>query len=320
MKLVYKIFLLILLIGGNAFSVVASASASPASDSSCDEYWRGVHRRGRRYWRGVLREVDPRVEVYFAEGCYFIQSKHFSGDRVVDGLSSLPSERLIDLYKIHLMPKFGEGNLERLLKSIIQKAKDDKNFGSLIFSIKIHETAGKELYFSRSSGKIFPLVVIYPSEKKEKVQKLANDLDDLFVGVPALKFNDLKRSQQDTFLAGIVSKELGVDEYDTGVLEEVERQRELLLSKNIPIVPRYNMKFTDLIYYTQGEGDNKGSSALRSKFSEEYNFAVYKDGFIPGVSSSTYLLMHEDRAALVEDLDLLLLRLQDQLALLKGKK
>lgn len=135
---------------------------------------------------------------------------------------------LTQQYKIHLMPD--ENHILNVTQILMQALKDDKELGELINAFKIE--ANLTISYQDEDKKLaMPMMVIYPAEGKDKVQKL---LDKLL-----MLFKDIK----------------GLD-----------------------IIPRYNLKVNDLIFYAQGDADYKQGYNLKY-FDENKNYALYKDDF-----------------------------------------
>ncbi|MBT3456407.1 hypothetical protein HN446_05060, partial [bacterium] len=168
---------------------------------------------------------------------------------------------LVRYYKIHIMPSLeGEWYKETLVR-ILAAAKDDTEFGKLIALAKFPRK--NELIIHKK--KVYPRVIIYPIQGKEAAQALVEKLYTVLSGIPPLAPYQLSLEQ----------------------LESVEGS----------IVPRFNAKLTNLIFYAQGDADAKFENVNVYDFVEkrfksfvvrdmcfdlDNNFATYNPEFIPG--------------------------------------
>lgn len=144
-------------------------------------------------------------------------------------------QRLAGHYKIHMMPQ--EKDVLKVVQMLMKSLKEDDELGALIDKFKIKADLSLQ-YQNDNKESPYALIVIYPAEGKDKVQKL---LDKLLI-----------------FFKGI---------------------------KGLDVIPRYNLKVNDLIFYAQGDADykkpnkNGEQSAFIKYFDKNKNYALYKDDF-----------------------------------------
>jgi len=139
-------------------------------------------------------------------------------------------EKLVNQYKIHLMPK-SMNDLSLILKKFLAEIKIDSrlqtSLNAMKFKCKIDFTNIDSLKKSLTLGKseIMPVIVIYCAQDKELAEYLLNKLIALFHSI-----------------------------------------------KGANLTPRYNKKITSLIYYAQGNGDDKMQEDLKEYYDKDLIF------------------------------------------------
>jgi hypothetical protein len=159
--------------------------------------------------------------------------------------------RLVRIYKIHLMPAHGRS--AEVVSRIFDRALVDEQFSESIDQVKYLKNDIEPVIVDEM---VLPRIVIYLAPGQRRARRFVRKLAEMLSDIPGLE---------------------GVE-------------------------PRFNMKYNDLIYYAQGNADNKTviiertETALDGKqikdicFDPERNFALYKTDFIPGILTEQYLL------------------------------
>lgn len=151
----------------------------------------------------VLRKYDKNAEAFYTSGYIHFRSdlltglkgrmisaagtpydkkrfddyQHILGRDLVRGdpvQRKVARKILSSEYKIHLMPK--PEYMLPIAELMMQSAKDDPEFGDLIFYFKIYKSADK----SRGPGETMPNIVIYPRLGKKNATELLIKLHKLF--------------------------------------------------------------------------------------------------------------------------------------------
>lgn len=185
-------------------------------------------------YKGKRENYNDLLADYFDYDLVVSISKSKEGMDDILKERSVKAHRLIDLYKIHLMPQ--KGQAWAVLRLITQLVSEQQNeIGNLIDLIKIKENPDE--LKKDEAGNVFPIIVIYPNAKKESAETLLSHLVTWF------KKNNVHG-------AGIV--------------------------------PRFNIGFKDnrdLMYYAQGDADDKYQDHLKEYFDPETNYALYTKDF-----------------------------------------
>ncbi len=131
---------------------------------------------------------------------------------------------LVNLYKIHLMPKFDD--IERITITLLQEIEQDHEIRNSIAAFKIVTTETQE-----TIERNLPRIVIYANPGKATAQLLLNKMYELFKDIQ------------------------GIDK-----------------------TPRFNQKITSLLYWAQGNGDDKEIDSYR-KYFDQPNMICYSANF-----------------------------------------
>lgn len=185
---------------------------------------------------------------------------------------------LTKAYKIHLMPS--KTHFPLIMMRLLKRIANDREFAGLMRSIKAinakdylclsvdHALIGVEKQL------VLPMIVVYAAPGKEKAQRLITELATMCAGFRGITPGEA------------TEHEFFVHRFPEWQSERGERYSQL-------VTPRFNVPYTDLIFYAQADADDKEMPELRTAcFDQRFNSAVFTQAFLgySGPLPEDYLL------------------------------
>lgn len=197
-------------------------------------------------------------------------------------------ETFARLYKIHLMPK--PDDIERIIDRITEAMLTDRLFEQLIDQIKITQqdlpidaTAFKKCTdnnaFLDSMNMPLPLIVIYPNPGR--AQELVERLDSLLASFQGIQLKEYPDTVQPHIItcARVMGNTLTAESYVASRF-------------SIPATTRDGLRTSTIIYYAQGNADNKFGLAEFSPESPVYEKLKQLIGTYPDVCSISNSILY----------------------------
>lgn len=192
-----------------------------------------------------------------------IRLEHEQGDE------ALPVSRalLVNAYKIHIMPT--KSQLPSVLFHILKRIATDGEFAHLVRSMKAinsvdylccsasrHDLIGVERQL------VLPMIVLYAAPGKDKAQRLVQELHEMLKAFHGI-------TQIEATASEVSSRRFSVWRSEDGT-----QYTQL-------VTPRFNVPYSDLIFYAQADADDKYDPELRDAcFDARFNSAIFKQAFL----------------------------------------